>query len=1129
MKCPRCRAENREGRRFCADCGASLSFPCASCGFSNEPGEKFCGGCGQPLRSIHLTPMGFPAPESYIPEYLAEKILTSKIALEGERKQVTVLFADLKSSLELLADRDPEEAHRLLDPVLERMMEAVRLYEGTVNQVMGDGLMALFGAPVAHEDHAIRACFAALAMQGSVKRYAEEVHRTFGVPLHIRVGLNSGEVVVRSIGSDLRMDYTAVGQTTHLAARMEQMAMPGSILIPADTLHLAEGYVTVKPLGPRAIKGLEAPIEVYEVTGTRPARSRLHATATRGLTHFVGRDDELGQLGQSLLRARTGNGQVVAAVGEPGVGKSRLFWEFTHSDRVQGWLTLESGSVSYGKITPYLPVIDLLKAYFKIQDRRDPREIREKVTGKLLTLDEALMPAIPPVLALLGVPVEESPWQGLDPPQRRQRTLDAVQRLLLRESHVQPLLVVFEDLHWIDSETQALLDRLVESLSTARLLLLLSYRPQYQHGWGDFTHYRQLQIHPLPSERADELLVTLLGTDAGLQSLKRLLITQTEGNPFFLEESVPMLAETAVLSGEPGNHHLTRDLEAIQVPATVQALLAARIDRLPPDEKHLLQAASVIGKDVPFVLLQAIAGLPDANLRRSLMHLHAAEFLYEEGLPPDIRYSFKHALTHEVVYGSLLQERRRSLHAQIVETIERRYADQLTDQTDQMAHHAFGGELWEKAVTYLRQAGTRALERSAYREAVASFGQALVALQHLPETSETLTQAIDLRFDLRTAHWPMGELKKGFGYLSEAGDLASKLGDPRRLGWASVYMSHYLWMTGRYTEGHLFGQRAQAIAETLGEIPLQLVANFYLALTSFAFSEYRRAEGLFRKSAPSLEEALGRERFGLPGFPSVLSRAWLALLFAERGEFDEGVASGREGLGMAQTLDHPFSLGVACWGLASLYGLKGEFGQALPLLERALALSREWNFTVLAPFAMEGLGYGYALTGRVAEGISFLQEALTACEALGLGIIHAQILMGLGEACVLAERLDDGLAFANQALTLARERKKRGSEAWALRLLGEIASCADPSDGEKAGTHYHQAMALAGKLGMRPLVARCHLGLGKLYSQIGDRPKTAEHLAIARTLYQDMGIRFWLEESEGKRKESGDRPTADED
>src|SRR5215208_1397896 len=434
--------------------------------------------------------------------------------------------------MELLADRDPEEERAILDPVLERMMEAVHRYEGTVNQVMGDGIMALFGAPLAHEDHAVRACYAALRMQEAVKQYAEEIRRAEGATVQIRVGLNSGEVVVRSIGSDLHMDYTAVGQTTHLAARMEQSATPGAVLIAPDTLRLVEGYVQIKALGPISVKGLDEPIEVYEIVGAGASRTRLQAAAARGFTRFVGRNAELEVLRQTLERAGAGRGQVVAAVGEPGVGKSRLMYEFTHSHRTQSWLVLASGSVSYGKATAYLSVIDLLKSYCGIEARDDQRRIREKVAGKLLMLDEALRPLLPAVLSLLDVPVDDVAWAALDPPQRRQRTLDACKRVLLRESQEQPLLLVFEDLHWIDAETQALLDSLVESLPTARVLLLVNYRPEYEHGWGSKTYYQQLRLDPLPPMSADAFLHALLGDDPNLAPLKQLLIERTEGNPF---------------------------------------------------------------------------------------------------------------------------------------------------------------------------------------------------------------------------------------------------------------------------------------------------------------------------------------------------------------------------------------------------------------------------------------------------------------------------------------------------------------------------------------------------------------------------------------------------------------------
>jgi len=704
MKCPRCQRENPTGSSFCLECGSRLGLTCASCGTDLPAGSKFCNKCGTAVGSPTAGQTRFASPESYTPKHLAERILTSRSALEGERKQVTVLFADLKGSMELLADRDPEEARKILDPVLELMMEAVHRYEGTVNQVMGDGIMALFGAPVAHEDHAVRACYAALRMQEAVTRYAEEVFRSHGVPIQIRVGLNSGDVVVRAINSDLHMDYTAVGQTTHLAARMEQMAKPGTILLAPATLQLAEGYVQVMARGPVAVKGLPDPLEIFVLTGASAERSRLHVAAARGLTRFVGRDAEIEQIRRALALARESRGQIVAIVGEPGVGKSRLVYEFTHSHRTQDWLVLEAGSLSYGKATSYLPLIDLLKTYFKIHERESHRDIREKVTGKILTLDRALEPALSALLALLDLPVEDASWQALDPAQRRQRTLNAVKSLLLRESQNQPLLIVFEDLHWIDAETQALLDSLVESLPTARCLLLVNYRPEYQHGWGRKTYYSQLRLDALPPESAGALLSALLGEDPALEPLRRLLVRR--GNPFFVEESIRTLVETGALAGERGAYRLTRTIQAIEVPATVQVILAARIDRLPADDKDLLQTASVIGKDVPLMLLSAVAELTEDTLQRGLADLQTAEFLYETRLFPDPEYTFKHALTHEVTYGTLPLERRKTLHTRIVGAIERSYPERLAEHVERLAHHAFRGEAWDKAVDVLSPGGS---------------------------------------------------------------------------------------------------------------------------------------------------------------------------------------------------------------------------------------------------------------------------------------------------------------------------------------------------------------------------------------------------------------------------------------
>jgi len=1113
MQCPRCQHENPAKAKYCNGCGTRLDVICSRCGQPNPPGSRFCNECAQPVDAMAAPApvLQSPAPDAYTPRHLAEKILTSKSALEGERKQVTVLFADLKGSMELLADRDPEDAHALLDPVLERMMEAVHRYEGTVNQVMGDGIMALFGAPVAHEDHAVRACYAALRMQETVKRYAEEIQRSHGVPVQIRVGLNSGEVVVRAIGSDLRMDYSAVGQTTHLAARLEQMAMPGSILISADTMTLAEGAVQVKLLGPVPIKGLETRMDVYELLGALVVRSRMEAAAARGLTPFVGRQPEVAALRHALAQAHASHGQVVGVLGEAGVGKTRLFYEFTHSHHTQGWLLLETWSMSYGQATAYLPVLELLKAYFQLEARDDARRLREKVTGKLLTLDPALQPTLPAFLALLDVPGEDPQWQALDPAQRRQRTLEALKRLVLRESQVQSLCLIVENLHWIDAETQAWLDSLIESLPTARLLLLVNFRPEYQHGWGSKTYYTQLRLDPLPPENAEELLQALLGADRTLQPLKRILIEQTEGNPFFLEESVRTLVETRVLTGTRGAYGLATALPGIQVPPTVQAVLAARMDRLPSEEKRLLQAAAVVGKDVPVPLLQAITELPEEALRQGLSHLQAAEFLYEISLFPDPEYTFKHALTHQVAYGSLLQERRRLLHARLVDVIETLSPDRLAEQGERLAHHAFRGEVWEKAVVYLRQAGEKATARSAYREAFARFEQALAALAHLPETRERLGQAIDLRLHLYSSLNPLAEFEKLGRYLREAEGLARTLNDQRRLGRVLVLMGYFLWITGRSAEARTAAQRAQAIGEMLGDVPLEVGGNHYVGGVCLTSGDYPQAEASLRKVVQLLEGDRERDRCGLAGFPAAMARSELAWALAERGAFEEGIAHGQAGVRIAEVLDHPFSWVVASWGPANLYRIQGEFPHAVRLLERALALCREWDLLQPLWITSGFLASVYALSGRVADGLSLVDEGLRAPAHW-----QALIVGHLGEAYLLANRLDDALASADRALTLARERGQRGYEAGVLHLLGEIASHRVPQDVSPAESHYRQAMGLAEELGMRPLVARCHLDLGKLARRTGQPQRAQEHLATATTLLREMGMRFWLEQAEAE-------------
>jgi class 3 adenylate cyclase/tetratricopeptide (TPR) repeat protein len=1013
--------------------------------------------------------------------------------------------------MELLADRDPEEARQLLDPVLEHMMTAVHRYEGTVNQVMGDGIMALFGAPLAHEDHAVRACYAALAMQAAVKHYAAEVQRTHGVPLQMRVGVNAGEVVVRAIGNDLHMDYSAIGQTTHLAARMEQMAMPGTILLTPAVLGLADGFVQVTPLGPMPIKGLDAPMEVYELVGASTLRRRLQVSAARGLTRFVGRQQEVAILHQALERAGAGQGQVVAMVGEAGVGKSRLVYECVHSHRTQGWRVLESASVSYGKATPYFPVVDLLKRYGHVDDRDDARTIRAKLTGQVVTLDAALQDVIPALLSLLDALPEDSPFLTLDPPQRRQRTLDALKRVVLRESQAQPLLLVFEDLHWIDSETQALLDSVVESLPTARLLLLVNYRPEYQHGWVSKTYYAQLRLDPLPPASADAFLQALLGDDPGLEALKPLLIARAAGNPFFLEESVRTLVETDVLVGAPGVYRLAQAVPTIQVPATVQAVLAARIDRLPPEDKRLLQTAAVIGTEVPGPLLQAIADMPADALYRSLAHLQTAECLYETSLFPEHAYTFKHALTHEVAYGSLLLERRRVLHARLVEALEALAPERVAEQVERLAHHALRGEVWDKAVTYCQQVEARAYDRAAFHEAVAAFEQALQALDHLPEHDDTRMLAIELRLAVDLPLGALGEHGRCLALLGEAEALARALDDRAWLGRVLARRAHVLRVTGDLDGAIAAVRQALELAVELGDSALQVEASLFLGQAYLTINDFGRAAELLRRN---VEEA-DRES----GTPStdvrIRSRAWLALTLSELGAFAEGRRHGEEALRLA-TLEGRGSAPLAAHGcLGNLYLAQGNLEHAIRVLEQGLTLCRTagyrggWLREIVA-----GLGYASALQGRLAEGRALLEEASS--EALRTGALrgHAHRVAQLSEVCRLAGRGKEAWQHARQALDLARQHREHVNEVHALHQLGTVHAHAAPPNVEQAVAHYQQALTLAEELGMRPLQAHCHRGLGTLYAATGQREQASTALSTAIEMYQSMDMTFWLPQTE---------------
>jgi class 3 adenylate cyclase len=697
MGCPACGFENASGIKFCGECGASLKAKCPSCGFENAPKIKFCGECGKPLSQV-ATESAQRDPRSYTPKHLAEKILTSRSALEGERKQVTVLFADVKGSMDLAGQVDPEEWHKIMDRFFAILSEGVHRVEGTINQYTGDGIMALFGAPIAHEDHAQRACYATLHLQQELQRYADEMRLEHGLNFSVRMGLNSGEVVVGKIGDDLRMDYTAQGQTVGLAARMEQIAEPGKALLTEHTARLVSGYFSLRDLGDTRIKGLSEPLHIFELEGAGRVRTRLDMSRARGFTRFVGRGSEMAVLEAALERAVAGNGQVLGVVADPGLGKSRLCLEFVERCQARGIFVNEAHCPPHGGTVPYLPVIELWRSYFGISGEDGGAEARRKIAGTLLLLDESFRDVMPVLFEFLGVTDPQNPPIRMDPEAKQRNLLAFLRRLTHALSEKQPFVVLIDDLHWIDKASEPFVAAFAEAVAGRRVLFLINFRPEYlsvrleyHAGWMQKSYYQQLPLLPLGAGASADLLRDLLGSDRSVAGLIDRIWERAGGNPFFTEEIVREQVETGNLEGTRGAYRLRTPAEKLVLPASVQTVLAARIDRLPQRTKQLLQTAAVIGKQFAEPVLRCVERLPEAEIVSTLGALAQAELVYETELYPQAEYSFKHALTQEVAYGSQLGERRRVIHAAVARAIEATYPEKLDERAALLAYH------WEQA------------------------------------------------------------------------------------------------------------------------------------------------------------------------------------------------------------------------------------------------------------------------------------------------------------------------------------------------------------------------------------------------------------------------------------------------
>jgi class 3 adenylate cyclase/DNA-binding SARP family transcriptional activator len=1028
-----------------------------------------------------------------------------------ERRQLTIMVCNLVGSGPLFARLDPEDIRDLITSFHKVIDDVVARFDGYVAQYLSDGVLVYFGYPAAREhdaEQAVRAGFATLDAVGTLKAASD-------VPLQASAGIATGLVVIgEQLGTGDTGPRVAIGETPNLAARLQAAAAPGEVVIAASTRRLVGRMFDCRALAAIEVKGLPQAVEAWQVRGETAGVSRFEARRTGALSPLVGRQEEIELLLRRWDQAKLGEGRVVLLSGEPGIGKSRIAESLLAAREAEPHARLRYFCSPHHAHSPLYPFIAQLERAAGFEPGGDPNAKLDKLEAMLRPTSKNLPRDVALIAELMGVPADgRYPAVAVSPQQKREMTLTALLDLLDGVAAQSPVLIVFEDAHWIDPTSLDLLDRLVARAARLPVLLVVTVRPELQPTWVGQPHVTMLPLSRLGRRDSAGIIAGVTRDKALPDAVVEQVLAHTDGVPLFIEELTSTLLESGLLRETTDRYVLDGPLPPLAVPTTLQASLVARLDRL-GSAKDVAQIGAAIGREFSHELIAAVSPLALMDLDASLKRLTASGLISRRGAPPEATYSFKHALVQDAAYATMLKGRRRQLHAVIARALVERFPALVESQPEVVAQHFTEAGFAREAIGYWVKAGRLAGVRSANREAVSSFERARSLLETLPETRERLEQAIDLRFDLRIALVQLGEFERIFGYLHEAEVLARTLDDQRRLGEMSVHMCHHLWMTGRHAEALAYGQNAQALGESLGDVPFQVTADLHLGAACLGTGDYRQAEEPLLKVVQLLEGELSRERFGLVGFPAVMARGYLTWVFGDRGKFEEGIAHGQEGIRLADALDHPYSLTVACWYLAHLQITRGELSDAVRLLERGLAVAREWNLTTFSVSKTGILGYVYALLGRTAEGIALMEHTIVALETMGHRLAQSIFLVLLGEAYVLANRLEDAFEVSGRALAFTREGGQRPNEARALRLLGEVTARRDSPD--QAEGHYREARALAEQLGMRPLAAHCHLGLGKLYRRTGTQKRGDEHLTTATTMYRDMGMTYWLEQAEAE-------------
>ena len=1097
MKCPNCQFENPDDNRFCRECGEKLLSACPECGVEIFPGDKFCGKCGRNLKKPKETPsVNYSEPQSYTPKHLADKILTTRSSIEGERKLVTVFFADVANYTAISEKLDPEEVHQIMDGCFKILMDEIHKYEGTINQFTGDGVMALFGAPVAHEDHAQSACHAALSIQKALGRFGEGLRDDHGINFKMRIGLNSGNVVVGSIGDDLRMDYTAIGDTTNLASRMEGMAKPGQSMVSENTFTLVRDFFEFKPLGKVKVKGKKEALESYGLIKPSEVETRIEAAALRGLSKFIGRGREMETLKEAFEKTQSGSGQVIGVVGEAGVGKSRLLLEMRNMLPQGGHTYLEGRCLHYGGSMAYLPILDILRSYFDIEEGDIESGIKEKIQEKIHQLDERLKTVLPSFQEILSLTVDDGAYLQLEPSVKKIRTFEAIRDLLVRVSETQPLVLAVEDLHWIDKISEEFLGYLIDSLASTHILLILLYRPEYTHQWGRKSHYSRIGMDQLSTRSSAELVEVILEGGEVVPELRELILGRAGGNPLFVEELTQSLLENGSIERKEHEYILSRQASEIEVPDTLQGIIAARIDRVEESLKQVMQLASVIGREFAYRILQTVMGMRE-ELKSSLIKLQGLEFIYEKSLFPELEYIFKHALTQEVAYHSLLRKRRKKIHEKIGKAIEKLYLDRLEEYYELLAYHYMRSDNRGKAIEYLDRTNRRAAKLNAMEEAKAYFEQAMKLLDTLPENGVNREQRISLIVNQWLVFTLLYQLPEYYDLLTRYEQMAIDLGNQELLGGFFLGMGQCQWWVGNYDQAIQTLNRAVELCETTGSSEYAGIAYTFMQWTHLCKGDFEQVLTYKLEALRAIEQ-----QFNLRIYVWALCAASWANTYL--GRWDEAVKEGQEALRMAEEFSDNSLISFAASIISFALNSKGDLTQAIEYGELAVhkaptPADKVWAQGFLAWVRCKSLE-AHGATEVLAQIVSIQKAGRFKMGETGYTV-------ELGEAYWLAGKYGKATQTLQAGLKLAESTGYKLCIGWAHRLIGEIALKTNPAQvGEPlADPHFKKSIELLREIKAENHLALAYAGYGQLHTRRGNMTRAREYLTKALDIFERLG------------------------